>query len=237
MDTQTQTQQSFYNSLHLSSVYNDENQKSQLAVSRDEQYEVALGILVDAYKQQDIKNIIQLEKIFYNAALTNAGSSKLNSNARNSAVASIDRATSAIVCLESFEKGYDFYKKTIHEAYSGDIDSQGLPKDAVRKFINAQRASIRNQDSNVFIDTSNPFSTPINNQRRKNLDLIEKKYKEGQIKLMKLYIVDQNYDTSIKSVRLFMKAHNIKDPNINQAPDQTQNNSVQFKSPKNDLEH
>ncbi len=53
---------------------------------------------------------------------------------------------------------------------------------------------------------------------------------------MKLYIVYQNYDTSIKSVRLFMKAHNIKDPNINQAPDQTQNNSVQSKSPNNDLE-
>ena len=49
-------------------------------------------------------------------------------------------------------------------------------------------------------------------------------------------IKELNYNMKDPTVKLFMKAHNIKDPNINQAPDQTQNNSVQSKSPNNDLE-
>ena len=229
-------QKKFYNSLNVGNTYDNEIQNTPLAVERDKQYNIALGVLKDAYENPDINNIITLEKTFNISAL-NCSSSKLNSSARNSAMASIDRATSAMVCLESFKKGYKAYKAIIDLTYSGDLDSQGLPKDAVRKFINAQRASIRNQDSNSFIDASNPYSTRINEQRRKNLNLIEKIYKKGQITFMKQYIVDKNYDTSNKAVRLFMKAHNIKDPNINQAPDQTQNNSVQFKSPKNDLDH
>ena len=222
-------------SANSSLSYDEENQKSQLAKYRDEQLINVLNCFKEAFKTKDIETIIEVDKAYCMAVVN--GSKNLNKDAKASYLSSIARAEQAQDIVNSKCGDYSIYKIVIESTPIDSFDSRGLPKDPVRVYINSQRATIRNQNVNGYMDTSNPLVVQINQQRRNNLDLIEKLYKETQFSYMKKYVTELNFNKAKPIVNKFIKANCMKLPDINQTPDQTQNNSVQFKSPKNDLEH